>query len=149
MKDKVRIKSVMTPFPYSIDAQQSLNEARALMNEHQIRHLPVRDGERLLGMLSDRELQLVIERSRGESISPELSVRDAVTSQLYEVDLMTPLAEVVEEMAERRIGSALVTKAGLVGGVFTVTDACRCLAELLRGEEAPEPEEPGLRKAIN
>lgn len=140
MKDIVRIKSVMTPFPYSIDAHQSLSEARALMDEHQIRHLPVRDGEQLLGVLSDRELQLVIERTRGEAVFPEPKVKDAISDQVYIVDLQTPLAEVAEKMSERRIGSTLVTKAGKLVGVFTVTDACRCLASfLVTGDFDPDP----------
>jgi CBS domain-containing protein len=48
------------------------------------------------------------------------------------VDSNTPLDHVVEEMAERRIGSALVTHHGTLAGIFTVTDACRVLAEILK-----------------
>jgi len=36
------------------------------------------------------------------------------------------------EMAERRIGSAIVTRKGEIAGLFTATDACRCFAEHLR-----------------
>jgi CBS domain-containing protein len=36
-------------------------------------------------------------------------------------------------MAENRIGSAIVTKDGKLVGIFTVTDACRALAEVLEG----------------
>jgi CBS domain-containing protein len=34
-------------------------------------------------------------------------------------------------MAENRIGSAIVTKHGKLVGIFTVTDACRALAEII------------------
>lgn len=142
MRDFLRVKSEMTPFPYSIDADQTLGAARQLMQEHQIRHLPVKSGENLLGILSDRELQLMIERFRGEIVVPEPRVRDVIRSEIYIVDLSTPVSIVAAEMAEKKIGSALVTKGGRLAGVFTVTDACRCLARMLRDKEGP-PDDSG------
>lgn len=41
----------------------------------------------------------------------------------------TPLAEVADEMAKRRIGAAVVIDSGNVVGVFTAVDALRALAE--------------------
>jgi CBS domain-containing protein len=35
-------------------------------------------------------------------------------------------------MAERRIGSAIVVKGDKLVGIFTVTDACRALADVLK-----------------
>ncbi|MFX8848650.1 CBS domain-containing protein, partial [Acinetobacter baumannii] len=43
----------------------------------------------------------------------------------------TPVAEVARVMAEKRIGSAIVTKNNKLVGIFTVTDACRALAQIL------------------
>jgi CBS domain-containing protein len=44
-------------------------------------------------------------------------------------------------MAQNRIGSAIVTKHGKLVGIFTVTDACRALAEIIgdHDEEANSP----------
>ena len=53
--------------------------------------------------------------------------------------MTTPLQRVVAEMAHRRIGSALITKDGRLAGIFTATDACRCLAELLAGRSDLPP----------
>jgi CBS domain-containing protein len=39
-------------------------------------------------------------------------------------------------MAEHHIGSAVVTKNDKLVGIFTVTDACRALAEILEGHPA-------------
>ena len=41
-------------------------------------------------------------------------------------------------MAERHIGSALVTRGGKLVGIFTTTDACRALARVLH-EQHPDP----------
>jgi acetoin utilization protein AcuB len=42
-------------------------------------------------------------------------------------------------MAEKRIGSAIVAKDGKLVGIFTVTDACRALAQVLEGQQGEEP----------
>jgi CBS domain-containing protein len=39
-----------------VEAKSSLGEARDLMDREHIRHLPVTDGGRLVGMLSMRDL---------------------------------------------------------------------------------------------
>jgi CBS domain-containing protein len=39
-------------------------------------------------------------------------------------------------MAEHHIGSAIITKNDKLVGIFTVTDACRALAEILEGHPA-------------
>ncbi|MCC6954114.1 MAG: CBS domain-containing protein [Deltaproteobacteria bacterium] len=148
MKDTLRIKTVMTPFPYSVDATQSLDEAVTVMKEHDIRHLPVRKDEELLGILSERELQLIIARAKSDSSQKEPLVGEVLSGPAHVVDLLTPVAEVVEEMALHRLGAVLVTKSGKLVGVFTATDACRCLADILR-EMEPEPEDPSRRKAVS
>jgi CBS domain-containing protein len=49
------------------------------------------------------------------------------------VSASTPVATVARTMAENHIGSAIVTKNDKLVGIFTVTDACRALAEVLAG----------------
>jgi acetoin utilization protein AcuB len=50
---------------------------------------------------------------------------------VYAVPPKTPLREVVSEMAERRIGSAVVIEGTQVVGVFTTVDALETLASAL------------------
>jgi acetoin utilization protein AcuB len=50
----------------------------------------------------------------------------------YIVDLHEPLDNVLITMAERHIGSAIVTRAGKLVGMFTAVDACRCFGTFLR-----------------
>jgi CBS-domain-containing membrane protein len=47
------IGSVMTPYTAQVD--DSLRRARASMVEHGVRHLPVKDGDSLVGILTDRD----------------------------------------------------------------------------------------------
>jgi acetoin utilization protein AcuB len=142
MTTKPTIQSVMTSFPYVIDVEASLAEARRMMVEYSVRHLPVKEGDRLVGLLTDRDLKLVLgPYSDVPKHEGGPRVREACLFDVYTVEMGTPLRTVAEEMARRHIGSALVTKKGRLAGIFTATDACRCLAEVLSVIEPPSGDE--------
>ena len=60
-------------------------------------------------------------------------MRDAYIERPCVVPASIPVAVVARTMADHRIGSAIVTKHDKLVGIFTVTDACRALAEVLEG----------------
>jgi len=122
----------MTPFPYSIGIDEPLAAAADMMSEHQFRHLPVVEGTELVGVLSERLVREAIERAR--QTGSESIVRDAPVLEAYVVGLDAQLDNVVLAMADRHLSSALVVKNGRLAGIFTSTDACRCLGEHLRSD---------------
>ncbi len=123
------IKKYMSTSPHTIGHDQPLAKAHKLMQEHGIRHLPVLDAGKLVGMLSDRDLHL-IETLR--DVDPnEVLVEEAMSTVLYTVTPDTPLDEVAAEMADNKYGSAVVLDHGKVVGVFTTIDGMRALSELL------------------
>lgn len=123
------ISQRMTKTPHLIGAEQSLRTAHELMQKHGIRHLPVLHGGKLIGLVSQRDLHLV-ESLR--DVDPEsVRVEEAMTQDVYAVEPKTALKEVVIEMAQRKLGSAVVVQGSTVVGVFTTVDALECLAELL------------------
>jgi len=126
------IKTVMTPFPYSVEADATLDQAREFMREHRIRHLPVTEHGRLVGLISDRDIKLVLGPDFAYPPEKELRVRDAMVRDAYVIDLDTRLDEVLHHMAQQQLGSAIVTREGKLAGVFTTTDACHHFAEFLR-----------------
>jgi acetoin utilization protein AcuB len=132
------IKVAMTPFPFFIDIDASVAEARSVMREHEIHHLPVTEDGTLIGVLSERELSLLEATRRIEADAPG-SVRDACVRDVFVVDVDTPLDEVLSAMAERHLGSALVVKNRKLAGILTSSDACRLFAEALR-ERFPAPD---------
>jgi CBS domain-containing protein len=69
----------------------------------------------------------------GSPEEKELKVRDAYVDKPCVVAASTPVAAVARAMAEHHIGSAIVTRNDKLVGIFTVTDACRALAEILEG----------------
>ncbi|MCB1684601.1 MAG: CBS domain-containing protein [Pseudomonadales bacterium] len=127
-----RVKSAMTAFPYAIDVIAPIGEARALMLERRVHHLPVTRGDELVGIITDRDIKLILGPELGSPDPKELTVEDAYVSPGYVVDLDVPLQQVLSTMAERHIGAALVTHHGRLAGIFTATDACRVFAAYLQ-----------------
>jgi acetoin utilization protein AcuB len=132
-----QILAYMTPFPYSIDVDAPLGEAHAFLRERHIRHLPVTERGELVGVLTDRDIKLALGPDLGSPPERELTVREVYQPDSYVVDAAASLLTVAATMAERHLGSALVTRGGKLVGIFTTTDACRALSRILR-EQFPE-----------
>ena len=141
MKRKPTLAASMTPFPHSVDINAPIDEAQQFMREHRIRHLPVTDEGVLIGVVTDRDIKLLLGPDFAYPEPQSLKVSDAMAEDAYVVDLKTPLAVVLENMASRRLGSALVTRKGKLAGVFTSTDACRAFASYLGPAENPGPDD--------
>lgn len=131
------LKAVMTPFPWAVEADAPLDRARELMASHGVRHLPVTDAHLLVGIITDRDLRRLLESrlaAAGQSGSGpgggagELLVSDAMTTDIYAVDLNTPLDHALMVMAEEHIGCTLVTRDERLAGIITSTDVCRLFA---------------------
>lgn len=124
------IQKFMTTSPHSIGLDQPLAVAHRMMHEHEIRHLPVLSGGKLVGMLTERDLGLV-ESLNG--VDPnQVKVDDAMSTTVYAVAPTAQLDEVVSEMAAHKYGSAVVMQNEHVVGIFTTVDVCRALADLLQ-----------------
>lgn len=126
------IRSLMTASPLTVEIDASVRTAQDLMIDHEIRHLPVVEENRLVGILSDRDIAAVENDAESDDLADRLRVREVCSLDFYSVEPEEPLDSVLMEMAERRIGSVVVTESGKVAGLFTATDACRCYAEHLR-----------------
>jgi acetoin utilization protein AcuB len=119
----------MTASPHCIGKDQKLARAHEMMRAHGLRHLPVLDGGKLVGIVSQRDLYFV-ESIRGVDPDKDL-VEDAMTDA-FQVTKRAGLRKVVDTMASKRLGSAVVVEDDKVVGVFTTTDALRALGTLLR-----------------
>lgn len=129
------LKSAMTPFPHSVEVTAPLQEARDLMRAHDFHHLPVTEAHRLIGVISERDIMAALGRG-GDAA--KLTVREVYVADAYVVDLEEPIEDVLLTMAERHIGSAIVTRKGRLAGVFTSMDVCRSFGEFL-AEYFPRP----------
>lgn len=145
MRHLPQMVSVMTPFPYHIDATAKLADARTLMEQHGIRHLPVFENGDIIGVISERDLERASIPGHPLREETELMAGDLCTHRPYFVDVADPLHAVLDAMAEKRLGSVLVLKEGELAGLFTAVDACRLLSKLLSEHFGPVP--PGTEAA--
>lgn len=123
------VRDLMTRSPHTIGVQVSLADAAKVMRKYKIRHLPVLEGGELVGMISDRDVQMI---SSISELDPScILVEEAMSQAPWTVSPGTPVQEVAATMAKRKLGSAVVLDDDKVVGVFTTTDGMRCLAELL------------------
>lgn len=141
-----RIEDEMTAYPIIANSNMSINEAADIMEREKIRHIPVVEKGKVIGILSDRDLK----QPALLSDSMQLLVSDVMTPNPYCAKIGTPLWEVVREMAEKKYGSAIVLDLrGRVIGIFTTTDGMRILAEMLEDAGTPTSRMLGIEKFLS
>jgi acetoin utilization protein AcuB len=121
------IAHYMSRAPVCAPLDLLLVDAVQLMAKHGIRHLPVLDGAKVVGVVSERDLAIA------EALVPEdwenFPLAEAMTPKPYCVGPETPLCEVAAVMADNKYGCALVVGSnGEIVGVFSTVDAMRVLA---------------------
>jgi CBS domain-containing protein len=134
------VQEHMSIAPVVVSSDRSLADAHRLMRERGIRHLPVVDHGRLVGVVSQRDLYL-LETLKGVDPGVE-TVREAMAPDPYAVPPDAPLEDVAMAMAEAKYGSAVVVDRGAVIGLFTTVDALRALAAVA-GRRRPRAGERG------
>jgi acetoin utilization protein AcuB len=127
------VSRFMTVKPFTIARTATLADAHRVMREREIRHLPVLDEKgHLCGILSQRDLHLIETLSDVDITS--VRVDEAMVESPFIVAGDTALDEVLETMAEHKYGSVVITGKSGIEGIFTVVDACKAFAALLRRE---------------
>lgn len=119
-----RVANWMSACPVSIGPHDLAPVAHRLFVEHGIRHLPVLEDGKLVGVLCERDLQ-VAELFGG---TRTLTVEVVMSATPYVVSPTAALSEVAACMVEKLEDAAVVVDRGRVVGVFTSTDALRALA---------------------
>jgi len=126
------VRQYMTASPRRVAPGELLEAAHRLMRSEGIRHLPVVEGERVVGILSQRDVFLM---ETLKSASPEEArVEEAMRARPFVVPPDASLARVVRAMSDARLGAALVVEGERLVGIFTRSDALRALTALLEDE---------------
>ncbi len=118
--------AVLTP-------QASLKDVADLMRDRDIRHVPIVEGGRVVGIVSDRDIRLYVAdlfESQGETTleasRKTLTIRNVMQSKPVQVDPSTDVSEVVDLLLEYRIGAVLVSDTqGTLRGIVSYEDILR------------------------
>jgi len=114
------VRDAMTEDPRSIGASVSVVEAARLMREQHIGSLPVTEDERLVGMITDRDITT---RVVAESAVPEsTSVGDVYSRDLISVEPNSDLEEALRLMARHQVRRLPVVENGRLVGMVAQAD---------------------------
>lgn len=130
------VEEYTTPDPITANEDMMIDELRTLMEKHGVRHLPVVRGDTVVGLISDRDVRIVM----GLPIADinQVRVADIMAADPVTVPAATPLDDVAYAMSEKKIGSVIVNdEEGRFLGIFTASDALNALIEIIRAEGAP------------
>jgi acetoin utilization protein AcuB len=139
------VGSIMTQEVITVAPSSSIGTAIALMREHGFRRLPVVEDDKLIGIVTDRDLRqatnspLVLrEVWYSEFLLEAIKVRACMTPNPMTVAPTTPVAEAARLLRRHKIGGLPVIEvedSGRVVGMVTITDMLDCLIQLLADEE--------------
>src|SRR5438874_4399079 len=95
------IRDVMTSNPCTIDADKSVAYAAKMMREEDVGVAPIVEGEKLIGMLTDRDIAV---RIAAEGRDPDqVKVRDVTTHRLVTIHPQQDLDEALRIMAKHQV----------------------------------------------
>jgi CBS domain-containing protein len=114
------VRDAMTDDPRSIGAAESVVEAARLMRDEHIGSLPVTEDERLVGMITDRDITT---RVVAEGAVPEtMSVGDVYSRDLISVEPNNDLEEALQLMAHHQVRRLPVVENGRLVGMVAQAD---------------------------
>ena len=125
----------------TVDKHASLRQAQRILDQHNIRHLFVMDGKRLVGIVTDRDLRKAAPSSKSpltaserEEFMDELKVVEVMSRKLIEASPSTTVREAAKVMVREKIGCLPVVDGNALVGIVTEIDL---LEILVRGEGTP------------
>jgi acetoin utilization protein AcuB len=123
------IRQYMTSAVHTIEPTRSLAAAYGVMKRRRIRHLPVMERGKVVGLLSERDVRLV---DGLPDVTPtSVRVEDVMVENVFTAPPDAPLGEIVETMIAKKLGAAIVIEGDRLVGVFTTIDALRALHDRL------------------
>lgn len=128
----MRVRDIMTISCITAPATMPVLEARQLMLEKRIRHLPVTDGPKLLGIVTDRDIRLNLP-SPATSLSvweinyllARMTLGTVMTKNVVVVESGREATEAAQVMLDHKIGALPVVDRGHMVGIITETDLLR------------------------
>ena len=123
----MRVSEIMSQEIVTVTPDKRVGQALQLMQKHQIRHLPVVEGDRMVGWLTSRDLREVLLASMLEKIT----VADVMVRAPISVSPDTGVEEAARLVKEHKIGGMPVLDGDRLVGVVTMLDVIGAFLTLL------------------
>lgn len=150
----VRVREIMSAPPITVDRTDTLAFAEELMNVERIRHLPVVDGDVLVGLITHRDVlaaSISTLSAPSEEDDLELKRRVQVGTIMHGIVETTvpeaPLDKAADALLAHQIGCLpVIDERHHLLGIVTSTDFVRLARELVAGgSKAPSAHPPRAR----
>jgi acetoin utilization protein AcuB len=132
------VEKRMKADPITVGPQDSFRHAMNLIRQRGIRHLPVVDGGRLVGIVTDRDIRQAspssatsLELHELHYLLEKLKVGDVMTTNVVTVAPHTPIDEAARLMLQHRIGSLPVLRGTDLVGIITETDMLQAFVDVM------------------
>jgi len=133
-----KVTDYMTRKVVSVQPNTGVRDAFFIMKEHHIRHLPVVDNNRLVGIVSDRELRRPdwVDESRDIThvyyLDDAMSVSNVMIKEVHVIHTYDSLRKAARLLLDSRIGAApVLDKTGAVVGMLSAVDLLRALYDMV------------------
>ena len=123
----MKIRRRMAHKPITIHPDKTIVDALKLMKKHSIRHLPVIDGEKFVGFISEfdvREVRLL-------PMTEEIKIRDVMIKNPITIGPDENLEDAARLIYENKIGGLPVLEVGKLVGVITSKDILAAFIEIM------------------
>ena len=134
----MKVSKYMTRKLITVHPQMTVKQAFLTMRSHRVRHLPVVEGEKLVGIISDRDLRRprwaenLDDWTAYYQISDDTTVKDVMTSSPEVVHTYDKILKAVTIFRERRYGALpVLDKEENLVGILSAQDLLLALEELL------------------
>lgn len=118
----------MTREVVTVEPSMDLVAALDLIRSHGFRHLPVLEGGRLVGVITDRDLRVALDE---DGTPDDATVAELMTAPPITTTPGTPVEEAAQILADKAIGCLPVLDDGDLVGILTESDLLRALVELM------------------
>ena len=136
MKHRVPVSQIMTKEVVTLTTKNNLSDAENLFKEHGVRHLPVVNGNQLIGVLSYSDLLKISfselsddEKRIDTAVFDMYTIEQVMAKNPVSVSPDKTIREVTELLAEQSFHSVPVTENGELKGVVTTTDLLKYFLE--------------------
>ena len=151
------VKDWMSPAPLTVSPETPVLEALRLLKERGFRRLPVVEGSKLIGIVTDKDLKDAMP-SKATTLSiwelnyllSKLTVREVMATEVLSVNSLETLEDAALRMQERKLGGMpVLDNAGALVGILTITDVLGALVRVLGLKEGgvrvtlEVPDQPG------
>ncbi len=136
MKKKVSVSTIMTKNVVKLNLQDDLTKAESLFKKNKIRHIPVVNGNKVIGMLSYTDLlriSFVDSVDEDEIIDATVynmfTVEQVMAKNLVTISPETTIKEAAEILSGKEFHALPICEGNLLVGIVTTTDLIKYLID--------------------